>query len=293
MTLRPPAGLELHNLDVPDPGLLPFAAGSFDSIGPLSRADFPHRHSFYELVYVTKGSGTHVVDLAEYRIEPPVLYVVLPGQVHHWQRARQLDGWVLLFNEDFLHRHPEDLALLRALAGAPASRPTRQDSGELSRLLVELTAEHRAGLDGGLGVMQALLHVLLVRALRVARQQGGEVGAVAPRAPVHPLVDRFARLIAEADRADRSVLALARQLGVSAGHLHEVVKDATGRTPARLIREQQTLEAKRLLATTDMTIRQVAVAAGFSDPAYFCRFFRREVGRTPGEFRERAGQRAG
>ncbi|MFJ8439501.1 helix-turn-helix domain-containing protein [Kitasatospora griseola] len=289
MTLRPPAGLELHDLDVPDPGLVPFAAGSFDSIGPLSRADFPHRHSFYELVYVTKGSGTHVVDLAEYRIEPPVLYVVLPGQVHHWVEARQLDGWVLLFNEDFLHRHPEDLALLRALGGATAPRPTRQGHGELSRLLAELTAEYRAGLDGRLGVLQALLHVLLVRALRVARQREGADGAVAPRAPVHPLADRFARLIADADRTDRSVLALARELGVSAGYLHEVVKDATGRTPARLIREQQTLEAKRLLATTDMTIRQVAVAAGFSDPAYFCRFFRREVGRTPGEFREHAG----
>ncbi|MFD8477826.1 helix-turn-helix domain-containing protein [Kitasatospora sp. NPDC059673] len=289
MTLRPPAGLELHDLDVPDPGLLPFAAGSFDSIGPLSRADFPHRHSFYELIYVTKGSGTHAVDLAEYRIEPPVLYVVLPGQVHHWVRARQLDGWVLLFNEDFLHRHPEDLALLRALAGATASHPNRRGHGELSRLLVELSAEYRAGLDGRLGVLQALLHVLLVRALRVARQGEGADGTLVPRAPVHPLVDRFARLIAEADRADRSVLALARELGVSAGYLHEVVKDATGRTPARLIREQQTLEAKRLLATTDMTIRQVAFAGGFSDPAYFCRFFRREVGCTPKEFREHSG----
>ncbi|OKJ16275.1 AraC family transcriptional regulator [Kitasatospora sp. CB01950] len=279
----------MHDLDVPDPGLLPFAAGSFDSIGPLSRADFPHRHSFYEMIYVTKGSGTHVVDLAEYRIEPPALYVVLPGQVHHWARARQLDGWVLLFNEDFLHRHPEDLALLRALAGTAVSRPSRQGHGELSRLLTELTAEYQAGLDGGLGVLQALLHVLLVRALRAARQGEGGEAAAAPRPAVHPLVDRFARLIAEADRADRSVLALARELGVSAGYLHEVVKEATGRTPARLIREQQTLEAKRLLATTDMTIRQVAVAAGFSDPAYFCRFFRREVGRTPGQFRERVG----
>ncbi|MFD8598575.1 helix-turn-helix domain-containing protein [Kitasatospora sp. NPDC059646] len=289
MTLRPPAGLELHDLEVPDPGLLPFAAGSFDSIGPLSRADFPHRHSFYELVYVTKGSGTHVVDLAEYRIEPPVLYVVLPGQVHHWKRARHLDGWVLLFNEDFLHRHPEDLTLLRTLAGATASRPSHHGHGELLRLLRELTAEYRAGLDGGLGVLQALLHVLLVRALRVARERGPADGTAAPRAPVHPLADRFTRLIAEPDRTDRSVLALARELGVSAGYLHEVVKEATGRTPARLIREQQTLEAKRLLATTDMTVRQVALAAGFSDPAYFCRFFRREVGRTPGEFRERAG----
>ncbi|QKW22556.1 helix-turn-helix domain-containing protein [Kitasatospora sp. NA04385] len=285
MRLRPATGLELHDLDVPDPGLLPFAAGSFDAVGPLSRADFPHRHSFHELVYVAAGSGTHVIDLVEHRIQPPTLYAVLPGQVHRWSGAHRLDGWVLLFNEDFLHRHPEDLALVRALAAGPAIRPDRREHREMVGTLRELTSEHEAGLDGGLGVLQALLHVLLVRALRVARGRGP---AAAPRAAGHPLATRFTRLIAESDRADRSVLALARELGVSTGYLHEVVKEATGRTPARLIREQQTLEAKRLLTTTDMTIRQVSAAAGFSDPAYFCRFFRREVGRTPGEFREKA-----
>ncbi|GLW53561.1 helix-turn-helix domain-containing protein [Kitasatospora phosalacinea] len=287
MRLRPATGLELHDLDVPDPGLLPFAAGSFDAIGPLSRADFPHRHSFYELAYVVAGSGTHVIDLVEHRIQPPALYAVLPGQVHRWCGARRLDGWILLFNEDFLHRHPEDLALLRSLATGPAVRPDRREHRELVAVLRELTAEYEAGLDGGPSVLQALLHVLLVRALRAARGRGAATAP--PRAAGHPLVTRFTRLIAEADRTDRSVLALARELGVSAGYLHEVVKEATGRTPARLIREQQTLEAKHLLTTTDLTIRQISAAAGFSDPAYFCRFFRREVGRTPGEFREKSG----
>ncbi|WP_282203199.1 helix-turn-helix domain-containing protein [Kitasatospora fiedleri] len=285
MRLRPASGLELHDLDVPDPGLLPFAAGSFDAVGPLSRADFPHRHSFYELVYVTAGGGTHVIDLVEHRVQPPALYAVLPGQVHRWSGAGRLDGWVLLFNEDFLHRHPEDLALLRALASGPGVRPEGREHREILGLLRELTEEHEAGLDGAVGVLQALLHVLLVRALRVARGGGG---AAVPRAAGHPLVARFTRMIAGAERADRSVLAIARELGVSTGYLHEVVKEATGRTPARLVREQQTLEAKHLLTTTDMTVRQVSAAAGFSDPAYFCRFFRREVGHTPGEFREQA-----
>ncbi|MEF2524862.1 AraC family transcriptional regulator [Streptomyces sp. CS62] len=34
-----------------------------------------------------------------------------------------------------------------------------------------------------------------------------------------------------------------------------------------------------------MTVRQVAHQAGFTDPSYFCRFFRRETGLTPGGFR--------
>jgi AraC-like DNA-binding protein len=59
----------------------------------------------------------------------------------------------------------------------------------------------------------------------------------------------------------------------------------TGRTPSQLVREARTHEAKRLLAKTDLTVRQVAARTGFADPAYFCRFFRRETGVSPGAFR--------
>lgn len=36
----------LHRLEVAAPHRLPFAISTFDTIGPLSRAAFPHRHTF-------------------------------------------------------------------------------------------------------------------------------------------------------------------------------------------------------------------------------------------------------
>ena len=110
--------LPLHRLDVPLPHLLPFAIGTFDSIGPLSRAGFPHRHTFYEIVLVTGGSGAHVLDLAHWPLDPPHLCVITPGQVHHWEDADDLTGHVMLFNEDFLLGHPEDAAALDLLAAS-------------------------------------------------------------------------------------------------------------------------------------------------------------------------------
>jgi len=67
------------------------------------------------------------------------------------------------------------------------------------------------------------------------------------------------------------------------------VKAATGRTAAQLVREARTREAKRFLLRTDLTVRQVASWVGFADPAYFCRFFRRETGSSPGDFRQGRG----
>ncbi|MET9179550.1 AraC family transcriptional regulator [Kitasatospora aureofaciens] len=281
-TPRTAPDLPLHRLQVPLPQLLPFAIGSFDAIGALSRANFPHRHSFYEIVMVTGGRGAHVLDLVHQPLAPPQLCVITPGQVHYWADTEELTGRVVLFNEDFLLGHPQDLAALRALATRPGIGLGEQ-GGAVARLLADMEQEYRTRAPGYQGVLRASLHILIVRALRACSP--GDRPAV-PARPAE-LAAAFTRLIAKPGGVRHSVASTAQELGVSPGHLQTLVKQATGRTPGGLIRRQQTLEAKRLLACTDLTIRQVAKEAGFADPAYFCRFFRRETGMTPGEFRSR------
>ncbi|MEV7185244.1 AraC family transcriptional regulator [Kitasatospora sp. NPDC093102] len=281
-TPRTTPDLPLHRLQVPLPHLLPFAVGSFDAIGPLSRAGFPHRHSFYEIVHVTGGHGAHVLDLVHRPLAPPQLCVITPGQVHYWADAEELAGRVVLFNEDFLLGHPQDLAALRALATRPALALGGQ-ADAIAALLADMEYEYRTRAPGYQGVLRASLHILIVRALRACAP------ADRPAAPGRSaeVAAAFTRLIARPGGVRHSVASTAQELGVSPGHLQALVKQATGRTPGGLIRRQQTLEAKRLLACTDLTIRQVSKEAGFADPAYFCRFFRRETGMTPGEFRAR------
>jgi len=46
------------------------------------------------------------------------------------------------------------------------------------------------------------------------------------------------------------------------------------------------LEAKRELVYTSMTISQISDQLGFSEPAYFSRFFKRMTGRSLKEFRQ-------
>ncbi|MFF8813259.1 helix-turn-helix transcriptional regulator [Streptomyces pactum] len=297
------ATVPLHQLQVPDPGVLPFAMGTFDTIGPLSRAEFPHRHTFHEIVFVTGGRGAHVIDLAAWTLDPPQLGIIVPGRVHHWERVTGLDGRVILFNDDFLLNHPEDRDALRLLGDRPFLRPSPEAARAIGALLAEMDREYQAQAPGFISVLQAYLHVLLVRAGRLAAAAPGPPAAGQPdpagRAPgAGPGADtargsdsgaavalRFARLLAGPDGPARSVRDCAALLGVSAGRLHQAVKEATGRTPGAMLRQARVLEAKRLLAGTGLTVGQVARQTGFSDPAYFCRFFRRETGSSPGDFR--------
>ena len=85
---------------------------------------------------------------------------------------------------------------------------------------------------------------------------------------------------------ERSVEAYAKMLNVSTAHLHDTVRTTTGLTPGQIIRQEITLEAKRLLTHTKLTSAEVGYKLAFDDPAYFGRFFKREVGLSPSSFRK-------
>ncbi|MEW2515716.1 helix-turn-helix domain-containing protein [Streptomyces sp. NPDC046870] len=275
----------LHRLEVAGPGDPPFAAGSFDAVGPLSRWGRPHRHTFYEIVHVRSGSGTHVVDLARWPVRPPRLAVVLPGQVHHWEGGRGPEGTLALFTDDFLVDHPGDRAVLRRLGKRGWFALDPEHDRSVGRLMAELVAEHRQRAPGHESVLRSLLHVLVVRAARLPRHGEDDRGArVLGRSAA--VSEAFARLIARPEAAGWTVRECATRLGVTPGYLTEAVRAATGRPPGRLLIEARVYQAQQLLAHTRLSVRQVAARTGFTDPAYFSRFFRRETGSSPGDFRK-------
>ncbi|MEU5950187.1 helix-turn-helix domain-containing protein [Micromonospora sp. NPDC047465] len=289
----PPSALPRHDLAAPAPDDVPFAVGTFDEIGPLSRADFPHRHTFYELVYVTHGRASHVIDLDAHPVRPPHLFVVTPGQVHHWQDQRDLRGHVLLCAAEFLLTFPADRAALHRSRHRSWRPRDAAQAGRIATLLRWATAEYRRGGPERGGTLRAYLHLLLTEVLR-SRPTGP-----APDPPPETttrnrraaaIARRFEELLAEPDLVGEPPRAYARRIGVSVRHLNDAVPLATGTTPARLIRRARVLEAKRLLARTDLTVAAIADRLRFADPAYFCRFFRREVGDSPGAFRRHGGK---
>jgi len=273
--------LPVHELEIPPRDLLPFAIGSFDRIGPLSRADFPHRHTFYEIALVTTGQGAHVVDLTERELRPPMLCFVMPGHVHFWRRTTGLEGKVILFTSEFLVAYPRDREVLQALGSAQSLSLSKKDRIAFEAVIREMEVEYRVRAPGCTAILQACLHILLLRASRLSCMKS----ALPPNGGAASIARKFVALLALPGGHLRTVQGSARRIGVSPAYLNEAVKSVLRRTPGQLIRQAQVLEAKRLLAQTDLSVQKVAKELGFADPSYFCRFFRREAGLTPGSFR--------
>ena len=65
------------------------------------QVEYPHRHDFYEVLYLAKGSGFHIIDNNRYKIEPPCIFFLSPGQTHKLELSNDIDGYIFLFAADF------------------------------------------------------------------------------------------------------------------------------------------------------------------------------------------------
>lgn len=234
----------------------------------------PHRHAFTQLVLVQAGSGEHLIDFAPVPVRAGELHLLAPGQVHEWRVAPGLRCVALMFSEDVLDgvgALPDRLLELLLIGAAPIA-PGPQALARIRRL-VDAVAEAPA-----IPTARLLLAALLHECSDAAAGQF-EFAASAT------LTREFMRCVLRAPDARLTVTSCAARLGVTTGYLAEQVVADTGSTPGRILRTAIAREARRLLSGTDLSAAQISARLGFSEPSYFSRFFRREVGCTPTEYR--------
>src|SRR4051812_40341286 len=72
----------------------------------------PHRHNYFAIIWVKKGTGIHLIDLEQYELEDNTVYCITPGQVHDLKPTGSIDGYVISFMAEFLGGAEENYDLL-------------------------------------------------------------------------------------------------------------------------------------------------------------------------------------
>jgi AraC family transcriptional regulator len=152
-------------------------------------------------------------------------------------------------------------------------------------LLEALRSESMEGFPNGClfleGLEQSLVSCLVLGAGRWARS-GSSRGGLAPYT-ARRLVEYMRANLAE----DLSVVALARQAGLSASHLARAFRQTFRMTPHQSLIAFRIAHAKALLQGGDASLMDVAQRSGFKTQQHFSRVFRERVGMSPGHFRRR------
>jgi transcriptional regulator GlxA family with amidase domain len=128
-----------------------------------------------------------------------------------------------------------------------------------------------------------LRHSLTAFLLRLAHLAASS--AEAARQQADTTFTLFRDAVEKGFATNHSVSAYADALGYSRRTLVRAVRAATGETPKGFIDKRVVLEAKRLLAHTELPIGRVGAAVGFPDAANFSKFFHQHTDLTPAGFR--------
>ena len=259
----------------------------------------PHAHPDYgQVMFVRRGRGMINLEGRSVPFEGPCALVLPAECVHGMDYEIDADRWVVTIEVSFLAQVNARLHEFIQLWAAPRMiglANACDAEAEFYRLIRKLEFEVESRAIGHVTGTEALLTTLL---LLLARRAGDDqLGLVqhdvrepdATRAAVR-LADRFRELIDQHYRDNLQLTDYASRLGVSLVQLRAACAATAGHSPTKLIHARVIIEAKRHLIFADMSMEQIAFWLGFSDAAYFTRFFRREVGQTPSQFRIAARQ---
>ncbi len=254
-----------------------------------------HRHrNLFQVLLIKRGGGAMTFEAASIPFAAPCAALVPPTVAHGFHfEPRVTDGWVISFTEDvgaaLGGRSGEALARLKALAAQQPVVPLAA-AGELARLSAlagELQEERFLAREGFAIAMRGLLALIAVEVARLAasRVRSGTVTLE----PADPTVAALRGLVEEHFRKERQLAFYAEKLAMTVDRLNDHVKRATGVTAGHLIRQRVLTEAKRQLVFTIQPIHEIAYDLAFSDPSHFTRFFRKQTGTTPQDFRAARG----
>lgn len=232
-----------------------------------------HRH--YVLFYCLAGRGCVAVDGAPYVLAADEAILVAPGQPHS---RLPLDGerpqWLVI--RFSMSSDPEWLTLMQNLV-------FRFDP-ERRRLLDELRracGRRQTMPEEDSAAAECLLRLaLLLNSLRTA--EGRQI-RTQPELP--PAVRRLCRLLVTAGGENRTFTEIAKEQGISAGHLRMLFKRATGKTPTRARSDERRRRAVHLITHTELNMSEIAARLGFGSIYAFSRFFKRCMGISPLRFR--------
>jgi AraC family transcriptional regulator, transcriptional activator of pobA len=249
-----------------------------------------HRTDFYHIFWFQDCNVTHWVDFKPIKIKPNSLLFLKKDVVHRFDDREKVKGKVLLFTDSFFCKTESDTKFLRQsilfndlLEVSPLEMLSQ--SAQFNALLQLMTDEFQSLNDEfQANILQKLLHNFLFFAEREKHKQG--FTKIKKGADLD-YVMLFKDLLETDFKNQKQVNYYAKKIIVTEKRLNQATTKVLGKSPKEFIDDRVLLEAKRILAHTNESIKEIAFHLGFEEPTNFIKYFKKHASVTPTEFREK------
>ncbi|WP_058302672.1 AraC family transcriptional regulator [Gorillibacterium timonense] len=257
-----------------------------------AQADAHHDHEAYELYYLVSGERYFFIKDRTYHLHKGDL-VLIPTHVLHKTSSARKDGherilinfrWEAL--NGLLPEYEAQIPLM--FAEFPHIRLSGKEQAVIRRILDSMLFEMEADKPGAERYARLLLAEMVLLLLRLTEGRHAEV-AEFPNS-LHHKVSEVARYIGDHYGEPITLNGLSDQFRISPFYLSRIFHQVTGLPVVSYINHVRVEEARLLLASTDLSVTEVALRTGYQSVTHFGRVFKSAVGLSPQKFRQEKGR---
>jgi AraC family transcriptional regulator, transcriptional activator of pobA len=241
----------------------------------------PHRHDHEELIIVTHGNPTHVVDFKAELLDPPVIVYVARGKVHTFIPDEHTRGWVIRYTSDFIPQsgfnfYSTFLDDINYQLDVDFCSTTMNDLCEIM-----LRENEQELID--YGMIRHLLKAVLSKLESATKKQFLDE-KVSGNSQVITF-NNFLQILEYNYKRPAGVDFYADKLNMSSRNLNLISQAVFGKSITEIIETRKLIEARQLLLTSEKTVSEIGFELGYNEKSYFSRVFRKKTGTTPTGFR--------
>jgi AraC-like DNA-binding protein len=245
----------------------------------------PHRHDSYLMVFFTNGSGLHEVDFDQFGIKRGSLFVLQPGQMHHWSLSEDIEGFVIIFSQElynlyFGQKKINEYNFYHSIHNRPEMVFEENEIPNLlpyfDLLIQENNHENKFQLDKMLNLLDCI-HIEISRKYSETYSHQTHLYNIK--------INSFEMLLEQYFRMEKLPSFYAEKLNITLKHLNRICNEILEKTATEVITDRVIIEIKRMLIDKQLSINEIAFILGYEDYSYFSRFFKKQTGMSPTEFR--------
>jgi AraC family transcriptional regulator, transcriptional activator of pobA len=211
---------------------------------------------------------------------------MVPGQVHNWNFEGKIDGFIINFSAAFFQSfllkagYLDELPFFSGIVSDSVIDIPYNVQPVITTLFEELVGENENQRPLKSDMIRATLLKLFIAVARLSKPHKN--GATYN----YTLLRNFQKLIEKNYTTLKLPKEYAELLYITPNHLNALCSAMLGMSAGEVIRNRIALEAKRLLINKGLTIAEIADQLNFADNSYFTKFFKKQTGVTPEEFRK-------
>lgn len=244
-----------------------------------------HRDSHYIFTFMESGHVKMMVDFNSIEAKDSTIFCVLPGQVHQGLLMDTVNGWFVAIKSDMVPDAVRSVfeESLEGIKPLTVDKTWVEKFNNAAAMLHSFYTEEMLASKEGFLVIQSLLQSFIgMFAFIYSKENYSQ--AVGENRSLQ-LTREFKIMVRQNYKTMKSPSEYAENLNISRGYLTEAIREVTGKPAQHWIHQEILIEAKRLLAFTHLTVKEIAYELGYNDHTYFSRLFSKLENQSPSEFR--------